>query len=74
MEESISKVMQELDEMRLKQQKIEEEREQLMRKRPNKDTEKERVTRQLEQLHEKSKWLHEEMLVLQQLRLRVHGQ
>ena len=73
LEGSISKVTQDLDEMRLKEQEIEEERKQLMRKRAITEGEKERVARRLEQLHEKSKWLHEEKMVLQQLQLRLHG-
>ncbi len=74
LEGSISKVMQDLDEMRLKEQKIEEEIEQLMQKRLTTEGEKERVALRLEKLHEKSKWLHEEKMVLQQLRLQLHGQ
>ena len=60
--------------MRLKEQKIEEEIEQLMRKRATTDGEKERVALRLGHLLEKSKRLHEEKMVLLQLRLRLHGQ
>jgi len=61
-DEAISEVMQELDEMRLTQQEINEERKRLWRKRPTKEAEKEQVARRLEQLHQKSKCLHEEAL------------
>ena len=71
LEDPISEAMQELDEVRLTQQKIEEERERLVRKRPRKEAEKERVTRQLEQLHEKSQWLQNEKRMLE---LELHNQ
>ena len=54
LEGSISKVTQDLDEMRLKEQKIEEEIEQLMRKRATTDGEKERVALRLGHLLEKA--------------------
>ena len=74
LEERIIEVMQELHEMRLTQQKIQVDAERLARKRPAKGLEQERVARLLDQLHEKSRWLHEEKLALsnelQQLLLR----
>ena len=77
-EEDITKVMEQLDKVQLSQQEIKEESKRLWRKRSTKEAEKERVTRQLEQLHEERKLLHEQMLVLkselQQLRLWRQGQ
>ena len=67
-------VLQELNEMRLTQQKAQVDFERLARKRPAKEPEQERVARLLDQLHERSRQLHERELVLsnelQQLLLR----
>ena len=64
LEERVIEVVQELREMRLTQQKVQVDAERLARKRPVKGLEQERVARLLDQLHEKSRWLHEEKLVL----------
>ena len=74
LEERTISVSQELQEMRLTQQKMQVDVERLARKRPAEEDEQERVARLLDQLHERSRWLHERKLVLsnelQQLLLR----
>ncbi len=74
LEERIIVVVQELQEMPMTHQKIQADRERLARKRPAKELEQERVARLLDQLHERSRWLHERERVLsnelQQLLLR----
>ena len=64
LEERIIAVLQELQEMRLTHQHIKVDMEGMARNRLAKGLEQERVARLLDQLHERSRWLHERELVL----------